>query len=492
MCSGKTVRLTISTFSGVLVLAIYSLVTVSAQADIPDISIYSSSGSYSGTQILSPEECNNGTFNCTGDIFYEKDLTRLPPLADIYPLDLVHESFMHELPVNEYTEKLTEIISSVSLGATARGIKALLRYMASGTLNNIPNKIAFLKIARKLPGVLYTRVIEYLYYAGLQEDAIDLIDDTFEINRLVHMQMVIPEASKSMPGSAVNYTRNYFSSPVEHTDNLAVMEKKSATQPYIDITPKWTPKPGFYLNAYLKALISLKHQMPEGSKLRLFPTSTADGQYLTCEVIIMYPDDTGTLRYSQVLEIIRDWGSPDSASWITDRIAQRNLVTQDLISYRDQTLNYLRGSPSSLPAFNPIDAEMIQILADLVKEYLQDPDAQCEFCNNFDFRDYPTPRHVDIKQSGYYMAAVDAGDMVFFVDLFASQNTASPRITMKKVPFDKVDEDIMTKLDSQRIERYPSVMFGLKPFDPVNRQLELAFLKMLVSQSIRAYASGRF
>ena len=537
MSSGKVSRLTIRTLLVACTLAVSSLAALSARSDNSVFSAYSPSRNYTGTQILSPEACNNGIYDCTGQTFYEKDLTRLPPLADTYPLDMVFESFMYELPIDDYVEKLTEVLNSVSLGATGRGGKALLRYMASaaggpifgfskdfaqrvvnlfvsakevteepnfhamaeeavnqaptgflynlsGVLNNIPNKVAFFNLARQLPGVLRTRSVEYLYYAGLQEDAIDFMDDTFAINRLVHIQMVIPTASKNLLGAAMNYTQDYLSGQIEPSDGdaLSVMQRKSATQPYIDISPKWAPQSGFYVGAYMKALISLQYRMPEGSKLRLFPTTTADGQHLTCEVVFMYPDENGALKYSPVLEIIRDWGSPDSASWLTDRIAQRNLVAKDLISYRDKAMDYLWGSPSSLPVFNPIDAEMIQILADLVKEYLQNPDEQCEYCNNFDFRDYPTPRHADVKQSGYYMAAVDAGDMVFYTDMFASQETASPRITMKRVSFDKVDAAIMTRLDIQRINRYASVLRGIKPFDPVNKQLEMAFLKLLVSQ----------
>lgn len=495
MCSGRAARLTICTFTAAFVV-VSSLATASAQTD--------------STEACNNGMLNNGMLNCTGNTLYGKNLSRLPSLADTYPLDLIHESFMFELPVDEYVEKLAEVLCSVSPGATEQDGKALLHYMTGTTggpvygfgrdfAQRVMNLFVRARDAEEDPD----------YYAMAQEaitrtpngflynlsegpnnisnkEAIDLIDDTFEINRLVHMQMVIPTASKSLPEAAETDTQNHFSSQNERANNLAIMRKKSATQPYIDITPKWVPKPGFYLSAYMKALISLRHRMPEGSTLRLFPTTTADGQYLTCEVIIMYPDESGALKYSPVLEIIRDWGTPDSAGWLTDRIAQRNLVAQDLISYRDQPLNHLRGNlsgnPSSLPVFNPIDAEMIQILADLIKEYLQDPDAQCEYCNNFDFRDYPAPRHVKIKQSGYYMAAVDAGDMVFFVDLFASQNTASPRITMKKVPFSRVDPDIMTRLDAHRINRYDSVLSGVNPFDPVNKQLELAFLKLLVSQ----------
>ena len=246
-------------------------------------------------------------------------------------------------------------------------------------------------------------------------NSVDLIEDAFEANQLIHMRIVIPR-------------------------------KQSNSEPYIVISPKGNPKPGFYVSRYIKALIKLQKQLPQGSTLRLFPTTTSDGNYLTCKVVLTYPDASGKMKKSQVLEIIRDWGTPGSASWLTDRIPQGNLVTN--------TFDNLQKHTVSLPAFNPVDAEMIEILAELVQDYLKDPDMLCENCNNFDFRDKPTPKPANIKQSGHHLAAIDAGGMVFYVDTFTPYNRISPRITLKKVAFKHVKTETMTRLDEQRMQNY--------------------------------------
>ena len=330
---------------------------------------------------------------------------------------------------------------------------------------------------------LTTRVQETLYRMGLLGDSIELFDDDSLVNQVAFFRFTLPADSRNRYFARISGALSDFFYGQDDYRNLRTM---SVHQPYIDITPKSKrgplSSPAFDSNPYLRNLVTLADAIPEGATLRIFPGTHPETGMLTYTIVMLYFTEDGQLvSQSPVIELDKHWGSNNEGVWLTDKIASGQLIKK-----RHESLIYKWFQGDDLPVYNPIDADMIAELALAVDQI-----------NEHGFMLPPripgsstAPAPVTVKQSGFYLAVVDAGGVVFYVDNFAGQNRESAQMTIKVTSIDDVDEDRLVTLENQRIHRHEIVYLGEKPYDPVRDRMEMAIIKLIVNNIITNYADA--
>ena len=138
------------------------------------------------------------------------------------------------------------------------------------------------------------------------------------------------------------------------------------------------------------------------------------------------------------------------------------------------------------PIYNPVDADMIAELALIVDQINENGFLMPARISGSG----AAPKPVTVKQSGFNLAVVDAGGVVFYVDNFAAQSRESVQMTMKVTSMDDVDEDRLVQLENQRLSRHEMVYTGEKPYDPARDRMEMAITKMFVNGIITNYADA--
>ena len=61
---------------------------------------------------------------------------------------------------------------------------------------------------------------------------------------------------------------------------------------------------------------------------------------------------------------------------------------------------------------------------------------------------------------------------------------------MKISGIDDVDEELLALMEERRINAYPVVLRGGKPFDPARDRMEMAVIKLMLGQIIGNYADA--
>lgn len=332
---------------------------------------------------------------------------------------------------------------------------------------------------------LYTRTFEYLYSAGLLSDSIELYDDDDLVNGVAFIRFTLPANSRnSYFASISNAVTSYFYGE----DVYSGVRGLSANQPYIDIEPASAKKPlvvGVYdSNPYLRNLLTLAETMSEGATLRVFPGTDPTTGELNYKVVLLYLGENGSLTsQSPVVEIKKNWGTSAEGLWLTDKMARNTLFKQ---TYNPYLYDYLWGTDEHLSVYNPVDADMIAELAlvvDLIRQkgFMLPPAISGS---------HSAPQPVVIKQSGFNLAAVDAGGVVYYVDKFLSQDYESPTMTVKVTSIDEIDESRLVSLEEKRLNRFEKALRGQKPFDPARDRMEMAILKLFLNNIFTSYADA--
>ncbi|WP_153765754.1 hypothetical protein [Endozoicomonas sp. OPT23] len=327
---------------------------------------------------------------------------------------------------------------------------------------------------------IYTRTQEQMYALGFTGDRIQLLDDDGSTEEIADIYFVIPSGSKP---SLFPFASHSDESGKESSFIPESFERRSLYQPHIEINPvvkEVSEESHDYGNSFIKALNNLTDVIPEHHSLYLFPEVDPQTARLTFVLGLLDLDRVGDKIDIKWLTIEGDWRDSTEYEWLTERLARRSLVE---VRSKSIFYDYVWGDErNSLPILNPLSAEMLNNITAALEHYHNTGEL-----NTLAAEDVSP---AVVKQSGNYLAAVDSGEMVLYVDTFASQKTESPRMVMKRADIQDVDEDLLATLDSERIWRYSEVIMGEKPFDPARWQMERLLFRVLVGEAVGNYADA--
>ena len=429
----------------------------------------------------------------------------------IYPLDMLREASTEESSLYETAAEIYGLMKSSVIGATAQGMMRLVSYQLLGSQSQsaiqslimglsgsgsseaaIANGLSalagsffppahFIGLVSSSPELVKNRIAETAYSMNFAEDSIEVADDTGEFSEQAYIRFNIPAESKGF----LSWTVEEY--PEQALEEVLHLSKFS---PSIDLVLKPSVTTAASVNPFITALKELANELPENARIRIFPlTETAErpGE-LAYKFVVLKTSESGQVQYSPLFDLTGNWGSSTENRWLTSALAENNLINSSQHGILYKLYDFASSYRSSQPVVNPISSSALKEIKHAVSQekLLQTEDSWSnkEIIRVSKSKTADAPRFVQLKHSGQFVSVVDMEGASIVFDSFAAQGTGSPRATLKTRPAAAFDEATLASIDEKRSNRYPQVLMGEKPFDPVRHRVEMSIAKILLTQQI--------